>query len=59
MERRHSVRTYKDKNVSEEIVKDILWAANGVTLGTRAEGSCTLPPIGYSAELGKKICNLS
>ena len=53
LEQRHSVRAYKDKIVSEGMVKDILWAANGVT---REDGRRTAPSAINAQDIDLYVC---
>ena len=53
LEQRHSVRAYEDRIVSEVMVKDILWAANGVT---REDGRRTAPSAINAQDIDLYVC---
>lgn len=50
---RHSVRSYSDAALSDEMVIDILWAANGVT---RPDGKRTAPSAVNAQDIDLYVC---
>ena len=53
LEQRHSARKYKDHALNEAMVKDILWAANGVT---RKDGRRTAPSAINAQDIDLYVC---
>ena len=51
---RHSVRNYSDAAISDEMVLDILWAANGVS---REDGKRTAPSAINAQDIDLYVCN--
>lgn len=51
---RHSVRSYSDAAISDEMVLDILWAANGVS---REDGKRTAPSAINAQDIDLYVCN--
>lgn len=53
LQERHSVRQYSDKEVSEDILLDLLWAANGIN---REDGRRTAPSAVNAQDIELYLC---